>query len=181
MTRETTTSTRTPKKKTGTVSYEDQTISTRAIALLAGAQHASIDVHGAGQDGARLSLTWGTLLLGFTALDQVDALAEAFADSQGAAKRVPERLDPKILSAEIGDEAYLPAISVGFRAVPRCGVSTHTLAPGRVDSWAHRRHCLHIRVGVLLFRVLDQQAHASTLGMLTRAATIAKATMPQHS
>jgi len=50
MTRETTTSTRTPKKAmTGTVSYEDQTISTRAIALLAGAQHASIDVHGAGQ------------------------------------------------------------------------------------------------------------------------------------
>jgi len=182
MTRETTTSTRTPKKATrGTVPYEDQTISTRAIALLAGEQHASIDVHGAGQDGARLSVVWGTLLLGFTALDQVDALVEAFADSQSAAKRIPERLDPKILSAEIGDEAYLPAISVGFREVPRYGVSVHTLAPGRLDSWAHRRHCLHIRVGVLLFRVLDQSAHASTLGMLTRAAAIAKATLPQHS
>ncbi len=153
MTRETTTSTRTPKRARGTVSYEDQTISTRAIALLAGAQHASIDVHGAGQDGARLSLTWGTLLLGFTAADQVDALAEAFADSQSAAKRIPERLDPKILSAEIGDEAYLPAISVGFREVPRYEVSVQTLAPGRLDSWAHRRHCLHIRVGVILFRV----------------------------
>jgi len=181
MTRETTASTRTSKKKTGKVPYTDQTISTRAIALLAGAQHASIDVHGAGQEGARLSLTWGTLLLGFTALDQVDALVEAFTDSQGAARQIPERLDPKILSAEIGDEAYLPAISVGFREVPRCGVSTHTLAPGRLDSWAHRRNCLHIRVGVLLFRVLDQQAHASTLGMLTRAAAIAKATLPQHS
>ena len=185
MTRETTTSTRTPKRATrgtrGTVSYEDQTISTRAIALLAGAQHASIDVHGAGQDGARLSLTWGTLLLGFTALDQVDALVEAFADSQSAAKRIPERLDPTILSAEIGDEAYLPAISVGFREVLRCGVSVQTLAPGRLDSWAHRRSCLHIRVGVLLFRVFDQQAHASTLGMLTRAAAIAKATLPQRS
>jgi len=127
MTREITTSTRTPKRARGTVSYEDQTISTRAIALLAGAQHASIDVYGAGQDGARLSLIWGTLLLGFTAVDQVDALAEAFADSQSAAKRIPERLDPTILSAEIGDEAYLPAISVGFREVPRYGVSTHTL------------------------------------------------------
>ena len=123
----------------------------------------------------------GTLLLGFTALDQVDALRQAFADSQSAAKRIPERLDPKILSAEIGDEAYLPAISVGFRAVPRCGVSTHTLAPGRLDSWAHRRNCLHIRVGVILFRVLDQQAHASTLSMLTRATTIAAATLPKHS
>jgi len=181
MTREITTSTRTPKRMTGTVPYEDQTISTRAIALLAGAQHASIDVHGAGQEGARLSVAWGTLLLGFTALDQVDALAEAFADSQGAAKRVPERLDPKILSAEIGDEAYLPAISVGFRAVPRYGVSTHTLAPSRLDSWAHRRNCLHIRVGVLLFRVLDQQSHASTHDMLTRAAAIATATLPKHS
>jgi len=182
MTRETTTSTRTPKKATrGTVPYEDQTISTRAIALLAGEQHASIDVHGAGQDGARLSVVWGTLLLGFSALDQVDALVEAFADSQSAAKRIPERLDPKILSAEIGDEAYLPAISVGFREVPRYGVSVQTLAPGRLDSWAHRRSCLHIRVGVLLFRVLDQSAHAGTLGMLTRAAAIAKATLPQHS
>jgi len=44
-----------------TVPYEDQTISTRAISLLAGEQHARIDVHGAGQDGARLSLTWGPL------------------------------------------------------------------------------------------------------------------------
>ena len=167
MTREITTSTRTPKKATrGTVSYEDQAISTRAIALLAGAQQVSIDVHGAGQQGARLSLTWGTLLLGFTAADQVDALRQAFAGSQSAAKRIPERLDPKILSAEIGDEAYLPAISVGFREVPRCGGSTHTLAPGRLDSWAHRRHCLHIRVGVLLFRVFDQSAHASTLACL---------------
>jgi len=181
MTRETTTSTRTPKKTRGTVSYEDQTISTRAIALLAGAQHASIDVHGAGQQGARLSLTWGTLLLGFTAADQVDALAEAFAESKAAARRIPERLDPKILSAEIGDEAYLPAISVGFREIPGYDVSTHTLAPGRLDSWAHRRNCLHIRVGVLLFRVFDQQAHASTLGMLTRAAAIAKATLPKHA
>jgi len=92
MTRETTTSTRTPKRVTGTVSYEDQTISTRAIALLAGAQHASIDVHGAGQQGARLSLTWGTLLLGFTAADQVDALAEAFAESKAAARRIPSVL-----------------------------------------------------------------------------------------
>ncbi len=92
MTRETTTSTRAAKRVRGTVPYEDQTISTRAIALLAGAQHASIDVHGAGQEGARLSLTWGTLLLGFSAAEQVDALAEAFADSQSAAKRIPERL-----------------------------------------------------------------------------------------
>ncbi len=163
------------------IPHEDQTISTRAIALLAGEQHASNDVHGAGEEGARLSLTWGTLLLGFFAADQVDAMAEAFADSQSAAKRIPERLDPKILGAEIGDEAYLPAISVGFRAVPRYGVSVHTLAPGRLDSWAHRRTCLHIRLVVLLFRVLDQAAHASTLGMLTRAATIATATLPQHS
>ncbi len=81
MTRETTPSTRTPRRMTGTVPYEDQTISTRAIALLAGEQHASIDVHGAGQEGARLSVAWGTLLLGFTALDQADALAQAFADS----------------------------------------------------------------------------------------------------
>jgi len=128
-----------------------------------------------------LSLTWGTLLLGFTALDQVDALVEAFTDSQGAARQIPEHLDPRILSAEIGDEAYLPAISVGFREIPGYDVSTQTLAPGRLDSWAHRRNCLHIRVGVLLFRVLDQQAHASTLGMLTRAAAIAKATLAKHS
>jgi len=118
---------------------------------------------------------------GFSVADQVDALAEAFADFQSAAKRIPERLDPKIVSAEIGDEAYLPAISVGFREIPGYEVSTHTLAPGRLDSWAHRRNCLHIRVGVLLFRVLDQQAHATTLGMLTRAAAIAKATLAKHS
>jgi len=85
------------------IPQQDQTISTRAIALLVGEQQGSIDVHGAGQEGARLSLTWGTLLLGFTALDQVDALRQAFADSQSAARQTPERLDPKILSAAIGD------------------------------------------------------------------------------
>ncbi len=41
---------------------------------------------------------------GGVAVDQVDALAEAFADSQSAARRIPERLAPKILSAEIGKE-----------------------------------------------------------------------------
>ncbi len=54
---------------------ETQTISTRAIALLAGQQHARIDVQWAGQDGARLSIVWGTLLLTLSAADQVNALA----------------------------------------------------------------------------------------------------------
>ena len=53
------------------ITSEDQTIGTRAIALLAGEQRASIDVHGAGQEGARLSLTWGTLLPGFSAAPSV--------------------------------------------------------------------------------------------------------------
>ena len=66
MTRETTTSTRAAKRVRGTVPYEDQTISTRAIALLAGQQHArTCRCRGAGQAGARLSVVWGTLLLGF--------------------------------------------------------------------------------------------------------------------
>ncbi len=84
---------------------------------MAGEQHASIDVHGAGQDGARLSLTWGTLLLGFSAVDQVDALAEAFADSQSAARRTPERLNPAILGAEIGDEAS-PSVTLRGSGTP---------------------------------------------------------------
>ncbi len=76
-----------------------------------------------------MSLVWGTLLLTFAAADQVDALAEAFADCQGAARRIPERPDPKLLNIEIGDQAHLPAISVGFREISECGVSTHTLTP----------------------------------------------------
>ncbi len=138
MTRETTTSTRAAKRVRGTVSYEDQTISTRAIALLAGAQHASIDVHGAGEEGARLSLTWGTLLLGFTAVDQVDALAEAFGESKAAARQIPERLDPKILSAEIGDEAYLPAISLA-RCSELC--SPRSSSPSLTGSSPRTRCC----------------------------------------
>lgn len=162
-------------------SGEAQTISTRAIALIAGEQHARIDVHGAGQDGARLSIVWGTLLLTFSAADQVSALAGALTDSRDAAAQIPERLDPAILSAEIGDEAYLPAISVGFIEVPRYTVSTLTVPATRLGGWAHRRNCLHIKVGVILFRVFDQAAHASSLSMLTQAAGIAAATLPPYS
>ena len=56
------------------MSAKPQTMSTRASIMLAGEQSTRIDVHVARENGARLALMWGTLLLTFTAADQVHAL-----------------------------------------------------------------------------------------------------------
>jgi len=60
------------------MSAKPQTMSTRASIMLAGEQSTRIDVHGARENGARLALLWGTLLLTFTAADQMHALLTAY-------------------------------------------------------------------------------------------------------
>ncbi len=47
------------------MSAKPQTMSTRARIMLVGEQSTRIDVHGARENGARLALLWGTLLLTF--------------------------------------------------------------------------------------------------------------------
>jgi len=108
---------------------ETRTISTRAIALLAGEQHARIDVHGAGEDRGSVVPGLGNVAADLRGRRPGGRAGRGVADCQGAARRIPERLDPKLLNIEIGDEAHLPAISVGFREISECGVSTHTLTP----------------------------------------------------
>ncbi len=154
------------------------TMSTRATIMLAGQQEARIDVHGAREEGARLSVVWGTLLLTVTAADQAHALREAFADARIAAQRIPAAIDPAILAARIGNEAYLPTIAVTYIEPPRCAISSHSSGANSPGGWAHQQHWLHIKAGVVLFRVFDQAAHASTVELLSNAAAVADSTLP---
>jgi len=112
---------------------EDQTIGTRAIALLAGEQHASIDVHGAGREGARLSLTWGTLLPGFSA-----------APSLGPCQRGRRKVGPAKPGTPVPGRrhhhAYLRTVP---RAACRVGASSaRTPRRGRCGV-ARACHCQH--------------------------------------
>ncbi len=141
--------------------------------MLAGQQHTGIDVHGARENGARLTLGWATLMLTFTAADQVHTLLAAYTDARPGAGRLPAEVNPAILSATIGDEAYVPAIAITYRDTPNCTTTVHTSGPEGPGGWAHQRRVLHINAGVLLFRIFDQAAYASTRAVLTNAATIA--------
>jgi len=158
------------------MSAPPQTMSTRASIMLAGEQHTGIDVHGAGEDGARLILGWATLMLTFTAADQVHTLLDAYTDARPGAGRLPAEVNPAILSATIGDEAYVPAVT--YRDIPRCTTTVHTTGPGGPGGWAHQRRFLHINAGVLLFRIFDQAAYTSTVGVLTNAAALADVALP---
>ncbi len=160
------------------MSAQPQTMSTRASIMLAGQQHTGINVHGARENGARLTLGWATLMLTFTAADQVHTLLDAYTDARPAAGRLPAVIDPAILSAAIGEEAYVPAIAVTYRDIPNCTTALHTSGPGGPGGWAHPRRVLHINAGVLLFRIFDQAAYTSTVGVLTNAATIADVALP---
>jgi hypothetical protein len=113
------------------MSAKPQTMSTR------------IDVHGARENGARLALLWGTLLLTFTA-DQVHALLTAYTDARPGAQRLPTEVSPAILSANIGDEAYVPIIALTYRDIPRCTVTVHAARPDSPGGWAHPQRFLHI-------------------------------------
>jgi len=160
------------------MSAQPQTMSTRASIMLAGEQHTGIDVHGARENGARLILGWATLMLTFTAADQVHTLLDAYTDARPGAGRLPGGVNPAILSATIGDEAYVPAIAVTYRDIPRCTTAMRSSGPGGPGGWAHQRRVLHINAGVLLFRIFDQAAYASTMAVLTNAATIADVALP---
>ncbi len=160
------------------MSAQPQTMSTRASIMLAGEQHTDIDVHGARENGARLILGWATLMLTFTAADQVHTLLAAYTDARPAAGRLPVEVNPAILSANVGDEAYLPAIAVTYRDLPNCITTVHTSGPGGPGGWAHPRRVLHINAGVLLFRIFDQEAWSSMVDVLTNAAALADVALP---
>jgi len=114
------------------MSAQPQTMSTRASIMLAGQQHTGIDVHGARENGARLILGWATLMLTFTAADQVHTLLDAYTDARPAAARLPVEVNPAILSATIGDEAYLYPRSPSPTATPPTAPPPCT-PPGRTD------------------------------------------------
>jgi len=160
------------------MSAQPQTMSTRATLMLAGEQRPNIDVHGARENGARLILGWATLMLTFNAADQVHALLDAYTDARPAAGRLPVEVNPAILSATIGDEAYVPAIAVTYRDTPNCTTALHTTGSDGPGGWAHQRRVLHINAGVLLFRIFNQVAWSSTLSVLTNAAEIADVALP---
>lgn len=160
------------------MSAQPQTMSTRATLMLAGEQRPNIDVHGARENGARLILGWATLMLTVTAADQVHALLDAYAEARPAAGQLPVEVNPAILSATIGDEAYLPAIAVTYRDTPDCTTALHTTGPGGPGGWAHQRRVLHINAGVLLFRIFDRTAYTSTITVLTNAAALADVALP---
>ena len=119
-------------------------MSTRASIMLAGEQSTRIDVHGARENGARLALLWGTLLLTFTAADQVHALLTAYTDAHPGSQRLSAEVNPAILSANVGDEAYVPTIALTYRDVPRCTVTVHATGPDSPGGWAHPQRFLHI-------------------------------------
>ncbi len=154
------------------MSAKPQTMSTRASIMLAGEQSTRIDVHGARENGARLALLWGTLLLTFTAADQVHALLTAYTDARPGSQRLPAEVNPAILSANVGDEAYVPTIALTYRDVPRCTVTVHAAGPDSPGGWAHPQRFLHINAGVVLFRIFDQAAYTSTVAVLTNAADL---------
>jgi len=160
------------------MSAQPQTMSTRATLMLAGEQRPDIDVHGAREHGARLILGWATLILTVTAADQVHALLDAYTDARPAAGRLPVEVNPAILTATIGDEAYLPAIAVTYRDIPNCITAVHTSGPDGPGGWAHQRRFLHINAGVLLFRIFDQVAGSSMVDVLTHAAALADVALP---
>ncbi len=72
----------------------------------------------------------------------------------------------------------MPAIAVTYRDTPNCTTAVHTTGPDGPGGWAHQRRVLHINAGVLLFRIFDQAAYTSTVGVLTNAATIADVALP---
>jgi hypothetical protein len=167
-----------PQERRPQMSAQPQTMSTRATLLLAGEQSVRIDVHGAREHGARLILGWATLMLTVSAADQVHALLDAYTDARPAAGQLPAEVDPAILTVNVGDEAYLPAIAVTYRDIPRCTTTPYTTGPDGPGGWAHQRRVLHIHAGVLLFRIFDQLAWSSMVDMLTNAAEIADVALP---
>jgi len=119
------------------VSMEASSLScivTRASFVMAGEQSVNIGSHHARTEQARLLLTWPTVMVTFTSVEQVEVVVEAFTDATGAARRLPERAAPSMLTGLAEFSTFVPAVSIVLVDTPttvvRSGPVRPSLVPG---------------------------------------------------
>ncbi len=97
------------------VSMEASSLScivTRASFVMAGEQSVNVGSRHARTEQARLLLTWPTVMVTFTSVEQVEVVVEAFTDATGAARRLPERVASSMLTGLAEFSTFVPAVSI---------------------------------------------------------------------
>lgn len=148
----------------------------RVTVLLAGEQRASISTRHARTPEARVVLTWATVMMTFSTRAQVIAFRDAFVAATPAAGPLPLVVDPQVLAGSLDYAAYMPVVSVVFTATPDAVVAPGSTTDPRVG-WAHTRRWVDIRVGGVMFRLMDRQAHTSGLAALEDVLTVARTSL----
>lgn len=146
----------------------------RVTVLLAGEQHPNLSTQHARTTDARVVLTWDTVMLTFTSLLQVEAFREAFVDAGNAARVLPVVADPRVVAGALDFAAMMPAVSVVFTAAP-----TAVICPGSAETrggWAHPTRWVDIRLGGVMFRILDRRAFDSATATVTDLVAVARPT-----
>lgn len=140
-------------------------IVTRASFVMGGPQSLSISTNHARTPEARVVLAWPTVMLTFTDSGQVNAVAQGFRDATDAAHRLPRRVESTALTDLVDFTAFMPAVSLVFTDVPAVTVRLGEAGGGR-GGWAHRPRWVDITIAGCLWRLLDQDAHASILASM---------------
>jgi len=153
-------------------------IVTRASFVMAGEQSVNVGSHHARTEQARLLLTWPTVMVTFTSVEQVEVVVEAFTDATGAARRLPERAAPSMFTGLAEFSTFVPAVSIVLVDTPTTVVRLGQAEPG-AGGWAHRARWVDITIAGCLWRLLDQEAHASTMKSVAALLPLARATFGQ--
>ena len=138
---------------------------------LTGEQRARLDAHAAGTTEATVVVLWGSLMLTISALHQAVHLAGAWAQGAHQAARLPVGAVPA--HAHIDHRLTGTSTVIRLWGTPAVGIThhPHRVTPGRRVVTEH----VAISIGSVTFQVHDQTAYRSSLGILTRTATLAGA------
>jgi hypothetical protein len=146
----------------------------RVTVLLAGEQHPNLSTQHARTTDARVVLTWDSVMLTFTSRLQVEAFREAFVDAGNAARVLPDAVDPRVVAGALDFAAMMPAVSVVFTAAP-----TAVICPGSAETrggWAHPTRWVDLRLGGVMFRLLDRLASDSATSTVADLSAVARTT-----
>ena len=151
-------------------------IVTRASFVMGGPQSLSISAHHGRTAEARVAPAWPMVMLTFSGTGQVEAVAQGFRDGTGAARRLPRRVASAALTELADFTTFMPAVSVVFTDTPAVTVRLGESEDGR-GGWAHRSRWVDVTIAGCLWRLLDQDAHASILASMNDLEQVGAATL----
>ncbi|HUO39936.1 MAG TPA: hypothetical protein VMU34_19785 [Mycobacterium sp.] len=160
-------------KHTNTTHTVPAAMITHATAIIRGHQDADITAHHACTPDARLTLTWGGVLITVYTAEAAHGLLEGFVAARGAAAQLPREIPP---AAPSYDTPFArPIVAMEWTRRPAYAVVAQN-GPAKTNDRVI--HWIDLHMGPITWQIRDLTGLRSTTALLHRAHTTAVVIFP---